>query len=589
MKPRLLLSTLFLIYSLPGFCQQVSTAVQTKATRHDESKGLADINDELNDERTTQEEIVESLLKENRELRIKTAPENALPLSAAKHSANIEQNYFGTKPAARLVASFDGLGAGFEGPQGVATVRNPSDNSLAVGPNHIMQTVNSRMAIFTKKGSMYDTTGRVLYGPVETRNVFRGFGGPCERINNGDAVVRYDQLANRWLIVMPTFRRSPSRKYDSLPAQPGKPEKLYIPAKDERLPVNARKPGNITDSSFCMCYAISTSPDPFGTYYRYEFERKLFPDYPRPAVWPDGYYTSTSTGDDVIEKHAYVADRSKMLKGEDATEQSFIIKDVNFLVNADLDGRQLPPAGAPNIMMAAGGTQLKKVMEDDGIYVWKFHVDWKNPARTKLDGPVKIPVAPYHYLCDGQLTRCVPQPGTEMRLDAQGDKLMARVVYRRIGKQQSIVAVHSVNSASGGGAVRWYEFRLNKKRDVNLFQQGSFAPDKDYRWMASPAIDGKGNIGIGYSFGGAEHFPGQRFAGRLAGDAPGVLTLNETILVEGEASQTTTLRWEDYTQTAIDPSDDCTIWYVGDYLKKGERNYSTRIGAFSMPGCEIKR
>ena len=107
--------------------------------------------------------------------------------------------------------------------------------------------------------------------------------------------------------------------------------------------------------------------------------------------------------------------------------------------------------------------------------------------------------------------------------------------------------------------------------------------------MASPAIDGKGNIGIGYSFGGAGHFPGQRFAGRLAGDTPGVLTLNETILVEGEASQTTTLRWEDYTQTAVDPSDDCTIWYVGDYLKTGERNYSTRIGAFSMPGCEVKQ
>jgi hypothetical protein len=584
----LVLSHLFMLFSLSCFCQQVTTAVETKAARRDESKGLADIQADLSEERTTQDEIIENILNAKRQDATKNSVEHAAEQRGGKHSANIEQNYFGTKPAAQLIASFDGLGAGFEGPQGVASVRNPSDNSLAVGPNHIMQTVNSRMAIFTKKGAMYDTTGKVLYGPVETRNVFKGFGGPCERINNGDAVVRYDQLANRWLIVMPTFRRSPSRRYDSLPAQPGKAEKLYIPAKDERLPVNARKPGNITDSSFCMCYAISTSPDPFGTYYRYEFERKLFPDYPRPSVWPDGYYTSTSTGDDVIEKHAYVVDRSKMLKGEAATEQSFIIKDVNFLVNVDLDGRQLPPAGAPNIMMAAGGTQLKKVVEDDGIYVWKFHVNWKNPSKTKLDGPVKITVAPYHYLCDGQLTRCVPQPGTDMRLDAQGDKIMARLVYRRIGKQESIIAVHSVNSAAGGGAVRWYEFRVNKKRDVDLFQQGSFAPDKDYRWMASPAIDGKGNIGIGYSFGGTAHFPGQRFAGRLAGDTPGVLTLNETILVEGEASQTTTLRWEDYTQTAVDPSDDCTIWYVGDYLKKGERNYSTKIGAFRMPGCHVK-
>ena len=106
---------------------------------------------------------------------------------------------------------------------------------------------------------------------------------------------------------------------------------------------------------------------------------------------------------------------------------------MNFLNNADIDGKRLPPPGAPNIMMAAGGTQLKKVLEDDGIYVWKFHVDWKDPAKTKRrPGPQKIAVAPYHYLCDGQLTNCVPQPGTDRRLDAQGDKIMARLVYRQI-------------------------------------------------------------------------------------------------------------------------------------------------------------
>jgi hypothetical protein len=103
--------------------------------------------------------------------------------------------------------------------------------------------------------------------------------------------------------------------------------------------------------------------------------------------------------------------------------------------------------------------------------------------------------------------------------------------------------------------------------------------------MASPAIDRLGNIGIGYSFGGPPHFAGQRFAGRLAGDPLGVLTLKETVLVEGEASQTYGLRWEDYTQTAVDPSDDCTVWYVGDYYKKDATNYSTKIGGFRMPGC----
>src|SRR6185436_4891597 len=139
------------------------------------------------------------------------------------------------------------------------------------------------------------------------------------------------------------------------------------------------------------------------------------------------------------------------LRGEDATEQCVIIDDVNFLNNADLDGTATPPAGAPNIMLATGGMQLRGSMDDDGIYAWSFHVDWADPSKTRVEGPQRISVAPYHYLCEGQLTSCVSQPGTDRRLDAQGDKIMARLVYRRIGNRESVVAVHSVNTAGGGG------------------------------------------------------------------------------------------------------------------------------------------
>ena len=530
---------------------------------------------------------------------------------------SVEQTAPGTRPAAALVEKFDGLGIGFEGPHGKAEGRNPSDNSLAVGPDHIVQTVNSRLAIFTKKGKKFETTGRVLYGAVPTNTIFNGFGGPCEARNNGDAVVRYDQLADRWLITMPIFSRIPLSDLGERPPvdQPAAPGQLArqgqasspgsAAALPSTPPVSAPPPAGRgrggqpagtpppppPPSTYAMCYALSTSPDPLGPYYRYAFERPLFPDYPRPAVWIDGHYNPTSSSDDRIsetiatQKHACVVDRDKMLKGLPASEQCVVVLNVNFLNNADIDGKAVPPSGAPNVMMAAGGTQLDKILEADTIDAWDFHVDWKTPANTKLVGPKKIPVARYHYLCGGQLTNCVPQPGTDRGLDAQGDKIMSRLVYRRIGNRESIVGVHSVDTAAGGGGVRWYEFVIGKNREVTLHQQGTYAPDRFFRWMASPAIDKLGNIGIGYSFGGTPNFAGQRFAARLPSDAPGVLGLRETILAEGEAAQTNTLRWEDYTTTAIDPSDDCTVWYVGDYLKAGATSYSTRIGAFRMPGC----
>ncbi len=142
---------------------------------------------------------------------------------------NIEQTQNGFREPATLVTSFEGLGYGFGGPQGSSKPRNPSDNSLAVGPDHIVQTVNSQMAIFTKKGSKFDETGKVLYGPVDTRNVFTGFGGPCDRINNGDAVVRYDQLADRWLIVMPIFRKVPKHENEPAAGKSGEPARLSMP------------------------------------------------------------------------------------------------------------------------------------------------------------------------------------------------------------------------------------------------------------------------------------------------------------------------------------------------------------------------
>lgn len=483
--------------------------------------------------------------------------------------AAVEQTTQGTRAAIEPGASFDGLGEGFTGHKfpGAGTAADANggrggggqggiDISLAVGPNHIFEILGGNLAVFTKKSKKYAATGELLYGAVPNNTVFAGFGVRCGASNNSDAVVRYDQLAKRWLIVVPVFSRPP-----------GNPQGPYA-----------------------MCYAVSATSDPLGRYYRYEFQRPLFPDYPRPAIWPDGYYTPTSTSDnlmpDVItQKHDCIADRNKMLKGLPATEQCVVIDGGVFMLNTDVDGKRLPPAGAPNIMMSTGGTQLMKIFEDDGIYFYKVHVDWSDPSKTTVSAPQKIAVAPYHYLCDGQLSSCVSQPGTGRRLDSQGDKLIQRLVYRNFGDHESILAEHSVATAAHGGGVRWYEFRLNKQRDPVLYQQATYAPGGCYRWLASMAMDRKGDIGMGYSFGGDPNYPGQRFTARMAHDPKGQMTFHESVLAEGQASQKGGLRWEDYTNIIVDPSDDCTFWFAGNYLKSGAATSTTRIGSFVLRHC----
>jgi hypothetical protein len=482
--------------------------------------------------------------------------------------AAVEQTKQGERAAIEPVVSFDALGEGFTGHEfpGAGNDdgsggrggggRGGIDISLAVGPDHIFEILGGNMAVFTKKGKKYDTTGKLLYGAVPNNTVFAGFGVRCGVSNNSDSVVRFDQLANRWLIVVPVFARPPD---------------------------NPQGP-------YAMCYAVSATSDPLGPYYRYEFQRPLFPDYPRPAVWPDGYYNPTSTSDNLLpdvitQKHDCIADRNKMLKGLPATEQCVVIDGGVFMLNTDVDGKKLPPAGAPNIMMSTGGTQLMKIFEDDGIYFYKVHVDWNDPSKTTVSSPQKIAVAPYHYLCDGQLSNCVSQSGTERRLDSQGDKLIQRLVYRNFGDHESILAEHSVATAAHGGGVRWYEFRLNKQRDPVLYQQATYAPGGFYRWLGSMAMDRKGDIGMGYSFGGDPNYAGQRFAARMANDPKGQLTFHESVLAEGQGSQTGSLRWEDYTNIVVDPSDDCTFWFTGNYLKKDAASSTTHIGSFVLPGC----
>jgi hypothetical protein len=259
--------------------------------------------------------------------------------------AAVEQTTMGTRPALELLESFDGLGQHlFAGP---TPPRNPSDNSLAVGPDHIMQTVNSQIVVFSKKGARYATTGQVLLGPVTTNALFTDFGEVCGSRTNGDAVVRYDQLARRWLVVMPIFRRAvpPAAPGAARPAvarrgeaaragqasdpgpavppgtPPPPPPPLAPPPSPASPPAPAPPPSPpaaapTSDATYAMCYAVSASADPLGGYYRYVFDRPLFPDYPRPAVWPDGYYLPTSTGDEVIQKHVCIADRTRMLAGQ---------------------------------------------------------------------------------------------------------------------------------------------------------------------------------------------------------------------------------------------------------------------------------
>lgn len=436
-------------------------------------------------------------------------------------------------PAAGL--NFDGIAF-----PGVACNCAPPDTNGEVGATQYVQSVNEGYQVFDK------ATGASVYGPVGISTIWGGFGGVCETNGNGDPVVLYDQLAGRWLVSQFAGASVPT---------------------DE-------------------CIAISQTSDATGAYYRYDFHLgSNFFDYPHLSVWPDGYYMSdnvfNAAGTSYLGAQPFVFDRAKMLAGQPATFQTTgaLGSSSDPILPADLDGSTLPPAGAPATFVRYPGL---------GAYqTYHYHVDWVTPANSSFTTFASPAAAGFTALCT--TTRaCVPQAGQSKSsyLDAIADRLMFRLTYRNFGDHESVVGNFTVSSGGVAG-IRWFELRGVTNGPETVYQQGTYQPDSTWRWMGSAAMDGAGNLAIGFNASSTSIAPQIRYAGRLAGDPLNTLGQGEATLYAGTGAQTGTgNRWGDYSDLTVDPVDDCTFWFTSEYYSSTSSfNWRTRIGTFTMPGC----
>ncbi|MCU1680507.1 MAG: hypothetical protein JWQ81_1246 [Amycolatopsis sp.] len=467
-----------------------------------------------------------------------SAAVGSLPRPRTPAPDPVVQHTAGTR-AATIGTSFDGLGTGFSGPGGSFSLGGvPPDPNSAVGATQVVEIVNSGFAVFSK-------TGTTQYGPASTNTLFTGFGGYCESTDDGDAVVRYDSLASRWVITQFANVRS-------------------------------------TAGPYYECVAVSQTSDATGAYNRYSYQYTDFPDYPKLSVWPDAYYITynmfSGGGSAFSGAQSCAMDRASMLAGTTATQQCFTTSSsYGGILAADVDGTTAPPQGADNVQLAMGTTSTT-------LAYWRFHIDWANTANTTFTGPATLTVASYTPAC-GTSGTCVPQKGTTQTLDSLSDRLMFRLAYRNFGDHQSLVTSQSVTAGSSVGE-RWYELRLNTSGNPAVYQQGTYAPDSTYRWLGSLAMDKTGNIALGYSASSSSINPQIRFTGRLAGDTLGQMTQAESTIVAGTGSQTTYSRWGDYSSMTVDPTDGCTFWYTHEYLSTtGARVWKTRNTSLTLPGC----
>jgi hypothetical protein len=474
------------------------------------------------------------------------APENErlwrLPAGGAGAPDPLVQRAAGPGLIPAPLFSFDGL-------TNVNSVI-PPDTQGDVGRTHYVQWVNISFQIFTKSGVS-------VYGPAAGNTLWQGFGGVCETRNDGDPITLYDSLADRWL--MTQFA----------------------------LPGGA--------NGYWQCLAVSQTSDPTGAWYRYAFQTSTtkMNDYPHFGVWPDGYYMTANLfqGFAWAGVGAYVFDRAQMLSGNTATMQFFELPTTDWggMLPSDLDGPIPPPAGSPNYFLEVVDGAWPGQTNDE-LHLHRFHVDWVNPANSTFTWPpIQIPVAAFDGILCNFSQNCIRQPGTGVGLDAIADRMMYRLSYRNFVTHESLVVNHTVDLGADVAGVRWYELRSPNTAPV-IYQQGTYGPsDGLSRWMGSLAMDGQGNMLLGFSSSGPNwpDYPGIRYTGRLAGDPLGQMPQGEGVFWAGTGSQTSTsFRWGDYSMMGIDPVDDCTFWYTNEYYQtSSQASWRTRIGAFRYPGC----
>lgn len=413
---------------------------------------------------------------------------------------------------------------------------DPPDTNGAVGTTQYVEWVNTALAVFDKN------TGAMIGHPNDGNRLFAGFTGDCERFNDGDPIVQFDRQHKRW--VLSQFAVSGGE------SQPG--------------------------HTFSYCVAVSQTDDATGKYNLYDFTYADFPDYPKMGIWGSSYVVTFNMfrGNAFLGAKVCALESAKMLAGQPARQVCADVASQGGLLPADVDGTAPPAANAPVPV-------LNFAMDGRHLNLWRFTVDWANPGAAALAAPIQLSVAPFNAACDA----CVVQPAGGATLQTLSDRLMYRLAYRRFADHSATVVSHTVNSGGNTG-IRWYEIRGIEDPAPIVFQQGTYTPDSTFRWMGSGAMDKKGNLLFGYSVSSKSLPPSVAFTGRLAADPPGAMQA-EVVVKKGAGVQTEPDRWGDYASLAVDPSDDCTMFFATQYqAKKGKFNWHTSIVKLKFPDCQ---
>lgn len=440
-----------------------------------------------------------------------------------------------------VITQFDG--------QGFTNV-SPADPTLCVGQNHIIQMINgasgSKFRIFDKNGT-----------PVSAQTDLDQLPG-AGFFGQGDPIALYDQMADRYFL----------GEFGNITGS-GNPSHLII--------------------------CISQTNNPTGAWYVYRFETTgIFPDYPKFGIWSNCYTATTNdftaAGTAFLGCSMYAFDRTKMLAGDATATMIRVALTTPFvgqnrsLIPISHTGSSAPPANTPALFSFYNDDATTAITTDvDSISFISYLPNFATPANSVFTRLPSLVPAPFKGVVCGS-RNCAPGCNGSAGYDVLDSRNMFPANWRRFPGYDAVTICHTVDANAGIGSpkagIRWYEFR-NTGSGWTIHQQSTLAPDANFRYMPSMAMNGAGQICLGYNLSGANACSSIFFTGRNSADPLNTMTFEENGARCGTGYGTFGNRWGDYNHMNSDPApgQDSIFWFTAMY---GQTNWNTRILKMKM-------